>query len=1071
MKKKIFLPVLFFALITGFAFANPILSNITLNSGDEFTDVNVLGVNLSVDWNDCNSEAAQYVSFNCIDENGKWLDFSQSNVNLGDSVNFPDCNIFDGLKTVFAWIACGELYKPGDFNISTSKSDSITLDTTSPYSKINNDGLTQSNKIISFDLNDDFSGIDISTVVVKVNSTNSTVFDPNTFCTDPDNNLNYSCSYKESALSFDGNYKIQITEKDRAGNQREQNATVEYYDGNAPAAPSTGATCTANSNQVTITWQKNTEPDIYKYYIYRSLILPVPIEDANRVLIVMHSVKCSGSNCTVIDSNNVVNGKTYYYAISAVDKNGDESTTTPVSTGCTPQAPNLGTPTISSSTHPKDTWQSSREPDFSWTSSGTGVTYYYKLDQSSSTDVNNSNKDGSTQSTSKTDYSSIENGEHWFHVRAYKDDGWSDTAHYKIKIDSTTPSAPRNITLDVHDNGDMELRWDKPATIGPSGIKEYWIYRSESSGSLGSKVKTVNANDSDYKVDSDTYKFVDPYSGDHEGTRFYYRVKAVSNAGLESEASDQRSAVYSKTQPNITIGLPEYAKAEKVTLTIRSTEEKMQNCSLEVKAPNDTSFHRIGNLINNTYGPVEKSYTFNDSDKFGKAYFQLTCANLDGQITRYIRVDTVKPSIKWLLPKAGSDVNGTVELQAEAEDEGYGVKEVSFYYGSTKIATATKPFEGKKYKATWNTTGLSGSASLKVVARDPAGNTAEATMTVNVQSAKESAKGKAQNAIGVAEQARKAVLARENAFTTIGIPAPASLMSIKKSADINLISSKSYFAKNKFDEAKTKAVSAKAGYNKILSGFPAPKEFFSKEFGFDNNLEFITAMLSDDTLAASAKANLANANAKRKLVVYSVRDGNSEKYVIAVMVSFVNTTDKNSLQLIEVIPKEIAKSSSEIASVLSFKVLVKDPVIKFKLTGIQKGSNASVSYYLKNALSKSEVEELEASGAFDSFNNPPLVFSGEKAIESTLFQQQQTTQPAAMFSLADLLPLVGVVIVIVIAAFIAYLFLANKPVEEEETTALGAAIRRTEGKTRGFLPRFGKSKSHEKKSRWSYKGE
>ena len=952
-------------------------------------------------------------------------------------------------------------------------SESFYVDNTAPKIRVifptgvvcgSQDVVVTNEQMLTFDLNDP-NGININATGVKVellNVGNQQSSFSAAGCIEKDGN--YHCSYKETALFKTGEYNISIFSEDRAGNPADCNFKLNYSDKEAPVTVQ-DLSAIPGEEQITLLWTGNTENDLNGYKIYYS--------DKNCDFNTQTGTYTGFTTNTTYALTGLDSNKVYYFHVLAVDLSGNDGNLSECETE-TPNPLNAPPkPTFHSSTHSNDIWSTEPHVIISWNADGA-------KGYSCSWDSPNTEPDSTIETSGycyekELDESSVSNGTHYLKVKACaRNNVCSSSETFIVKVDNSAPSAPRNITPDMHYNGNMELRWDEPATVGPSGIKEYRVYRSTSSGfstTSNYRVKTIRADDSDYEVDSDTYKWIDTDPGDHKGTRYYYRVTAVSNAGVEGDPSSRVEARYSKNQPRITIGLPEYAGAERITLTVRSIEEKMMGCSLEVRAPSDSGFHRLGNLIDNTYGPVEKYYTFDSADGVGKAEFRLTCTNLDGMVTRYLRVDTVKPSVKWVSPKAGSDVNGKVELVAEAQDQRYGIKEVSFYYGNKKIGTATKPFEEDKYKANWDSAGLSGKVSLKVIAKDHAGNTAEATIEVNVKTSETAQETGARSAIDAAEKAKKAALGRVKAFTAIGVTAPKEMQALKTSASAEFVSAKSYFSAKNFEKAKEHAENSKAGFEKLLLQFPAPKEFFSKEFSFDSaKLAGISAMFSDKSLSDKAKANLADANAGRKIVVYSVKDGNKEEYVIAIKVSFVNTTDNNALQLIEVIPKELVKSSDELASILPFEVLAKDPVIKFTLAGIQKGNTATISYYLKNPLSKSEVEELKASGALESFNQPSLVFPKEEKIESAIFAQGNQAQPAAMFSLAGLLPLAGIAIALVIAGFIAYLFLANRPVEEEETTALGAAIRRVEGKS-SFLRGLGGNKAEEKKSRWSYKGE
>jgi|GEM_PF-4169819 len=100
------------------------------------------------------------------------------------------------------------------------------------------------------------------------------------------------------------------------------------------------------------------------------------------------------------------------------------------------------TPTLESTTHPdQNTWSSDDSPAFqfpSWDENGV-CGFSYVTDQSPSTVPDTIPE--STQNWQS--FSGMSDGVWWFHVRACDvSDNWSGTAHYRVQIDGTPPSAP-----------------------------------------------------------------------------------------------------------------------------------------------------------------------------------------------------------------------------------------------------------------------------------------------------------------------------------------------------------------------------------------------------------------------------------------------------------------------------------------------------------------------------------------------------------------------------------------------------------------------------------------------------
>jgi len=129
-------------------------------------------------------------------------------------------------------------------------------------------------------------------------------------------------------------------------------------------------------------------------------------------------------------------------------------------------------PVIVSITHPdQEKWYSNNSPSFSWNivESYSGVDgYNWVIDQSETTvpgelkmtDVNH------------TDIKELSDGIWYFHIRALDKAGnWSDTSHYKLKIDATPPTAQVKIS------GPSVIEVNPP--IARSGPVEVYLLTSE----------------------------------------------------------------------------------------------------------------------------------------------------------------------------------------------------------------------------------------------------------------------------------------------------------------------------------------------------------------------------------------------------------------------------------------------------------------------------------------------------------------------------------------------------------------------------------------------------------------
>ena len=79
-----------------------------------------------------------------------------------------------------------------------------------------------------------------------------------------------------------------------------------------PPAPPAGLNAATAPNSIEISWEGNTEPDLAGYRVYRSTGAG-PFEKIGDLVVPSYSDRA------------VEHGKTYRYAVSAIDKSGNES--------------------------------------------------------------------------------------------------------------------------------------------------------------------------------------------------------------------------------------------------------------------------------------------------------------------------------------------------------------------------------------------------------------------------------------------------------------------------------------------------------------------------------------------------------------------------------------------------------------------------------------------------------------------------------------------------------------------------------------------------------------------------
>lgn len=135
--------------------------------------------------------------------------------------------------------------------------------------------------------------------------------------------------------------------------------------------------------------------------------------------------------------------------------------------------------------------------------------------------------DGTSPYTHIWDTTTYPYGSATWGAKAYDQNGNTEYTTVTVNVDNTPPPQVTGLTVtDTHD-GRLDLSWNpNPAP----DLKEYWVYRSTTSGVTGSQIATVTAPSHSYQ---DT--------GLTNGQTYYYRVSAVDNAGNEGPKSAQAS--------------------------------------------------------------------------------------------------------------------------------------------------------------------------------------------------------------------------------------------------------------------------------------------------------------------------------------------------------------------------------------------------------------------------------------------------------------------------------------------------------------------------------------------------
>jgi hypothetical protein len=104
-------------------------------------------------------------------------------------------------------------------------------------------------------------------------------------------------------------------------------------------------------------------------------------------------------------------------------------------------------------------------------------------------------------------------------------------------------------------------------------------------------------------------------------------------------------------------------------------------------------------------------------------------------------VDNTAPVVTLTNPADGSTVSGTVSIYARASDD-VGVTQLSVYIDNSLKCSSV---DTSTLTCNWNTRKLSGSHSIRAVARDAAGHSSETSISVSVGSSSKGNKGRGKN--------------------------------------------------------------------------------------------------------------------------------------------------------------------------------------------------------------------------------------------------------------------------------------------------------------------------------------
>ncbi len=291
------------------------------------------------------------------------------------------------------------------------------------------------------------------------------------------------------------------------------NITVDY----PPDAP-TGLLAVAQGINITLTWSPNSEPDIEGYNILMN-------NTGEGEFGLFHWIYTVPSSITEWIITHLVEDTIYYFVITAFDRIYTNSTYSNVAFAITtdvtpPKAPTGLKAEAIAGSKIKLSWNPNTEPDLA------GYNILMKEDRAPATTFNIIHTIIGT-STKYTVPDLFEETKYNFKINAF-DEVPNNSSFSKVVSattpDTTRPEPPYGVTVSEPTSESLKIFWE--ANLEPDVIG-YIIYRS------GSASGSFNAINDEPLTDT---QFVD--TGLVEATTYYYKLRAIDDADLESEFSE-----------------------------------------------------------------------------------------------------------------------------------------------------------------------------------------------------------------------------------------------------------------------------------------------------------------------------------------------------------------------------------------------------------------------------------------------------------------------------------------------------------------------------------------------------
>jgi len=679
-------------------------------------------------------------------------------------------------------------------------------------------------------------------------------------------------------------------------------------------------------------------------------------------------------------------------------------------------------PTVSSTNHPEGQWSNSSQIVINVSYSGaTGYSYVVDKQPDTVPDTNVDTTESRISLGSKMD------GIYWFHVRA-KSSGWSEPAHYELRVDTGGPSKPASIGATAQDDGSILLQWAASQDSG-SGISHYNVYRSVLrfiyDPALGYNrefnVRDLVAKKIASNVTETSYTDTNFEIG--KGLRFHYKVQPVDDSG-NLGAQSGAASVLSANFCNLTLGINARLVDSNISIDVNS-DKQFRKGHLIVTSFDGQEFVVVDSLSN--VSSLNGQYSL-AGEKNGGYTINFSANDDDGVLCSVEKVfiyDTVLPTVDIISPPVTKELSETVQFEVSVVDAGdnpSGIKSVSLILVDGAAETSIGQAEQKedRYVFDWNTIGFK-NGRFKVVARatDNGLNVAEDSALYSIKNTAIQ-RSSALLAISDANSQRARAVEYISSLEALNIFIPDLNAAVAKgdanSATAQLTLEQGLY----FDLAEAQAKSAKENYSSVLA-MVSSKDYKSATYSYNQNQldVFLSAAgLSSGETAIEAKELIASSKVSRKLEILEVKE--KETFYVANIEISLKNPDKNSssFKVVEVIPKKFASSSDGIISSVNFEVLEKDPVLAFRSFDLNGSQSYTIRYGLKQRLTKQQADLLADSDVINTFISPPIVLRPSANISSIKSGGGSSFDGLPSLELNDSTLLIGGVVLVLFILFV-----------------------------------------------------